>query len=183
MPSARRPLATTSESTGFSVIAPMARMSAVVSVMMISITSVMETIGIIEKTGSPKWKGSVMLTHPASPTRARSAIPNIAAKAVPMTRPSRMAIRLRKPPRIPAVNRVMSKTTTNVKNANPILAGLPKSGASGTPPAAHRIATGISETPIIAMMVPVTTGGKNRNNLPKNGAAITVSRPATITDP
>lgn len=44
-------------------------------------------------------------------------------------------------------------------------------------------ATGSSETPMIRMTVPVTSGGKKRSSKPKTGANSMIARPATITDP
>ena len=161
----------------------MARMSAVVSVMMISITRVMETTGINWKVGAPNSKGTVIPTHAASATLPKSAMPSTAAMMVPMTSPSRMAILLRKPPKKPPKTRVITRISTSVKNANPMFPGLANSGASGTPPADQRIATGIREIAIMVMIEPVTTGGKKRSSRPKNGAASTVRSPATITDP
>jgi hypothetical protein len=102
---------------------------------------------------------------------------------VPMMSPSRMAILLKKPPKTPPANRVMRSMITSVKNASPMLPGAVKSGASGTPPADQRIATGIKEIPMMVIIEPVTTGGKKRNSRPKNGATSTVNTPATITDP
>ena len=45
----------------------------------------------------------------------------------------------------------------------------PKSGALALLPIAQRNATGISESPMTVMIVPVTTGGKSRTSWAKNG--------------
>ena len=51
------------------------------------------------------------------------------------------------------------------------------------PPAASAAATGSSAMPMIVITEPVTTGGKNRISLEKNGAMRKVNSPATITAP
>ena len=60
--SARRPLVTVCRSAGLSMTWPMARMSAVVSVMITSITMNIETIAPTANVGRPKWNGSVSWT-------------------------------------------------------------------------------------------------------------------------
>ena len=62
---------------------------------------------------------------------------------------------------------------------------LPLVGSSvgPAPPAASAAATGSSAMPMMVITVPVTTGGKNRISLEKNGAMRKVNSPATITAP
>ena len=55
--SARRPFATVLRSAGRPTTTPMASRSAVVSVMITSITMVIETIAATWKVGAPKWNG------------------------------------------------------------------------------------------------------------------------------
>ena len=74
----------------------MARMSAVVSVMITNITMNIEMIAPTSKIGQPKWKGVVSWKIEASEIRLKLVRPNGMATMVPSTRPSRMATRLRK---------------------------------------------------------------------------------------
>ena len=97
--SARRPLVTVCRSAGLSMTWPMARMSAVVSVMITSITMNIETIAPTAKVGRPKWNGSVSWTMFASAIRLKLVSPNGIATTVPSTRPSRMATRPNAPGR------------------------------------------------------------------------------------
>jgi hypothetical protein len=97
--SARRPPTTARASFCRSIptISPMARMSAVVSVMITSITMVMETIAAISKVGVPKWNGVETASQSASPTRLKSVSPNAQATSVPSARLAKIATRLKKP--------------------------------------------------------------------------------------
>ena len=61
--------------------------------------------------------------------------------------------------------------------------GEAKSGAFGFPPPIQFTATGRRVIPIIVMIVPVTTGGKNRMNRLKNGAIKKVNKPAMMIAP
>ena len=51
------------------------------------------------------------------------------------------------------------------------------------PPPNQPAATRINETPMIRMIVPVTSGGKNRISLPNTGASNIMNRPQAITEP
>jgi hypothetical protein len=84
---------------GFSTISPVAKTSPVVSTAVISMTTIMEMMAATPNVGSPKWKGVVTPTSPASPTPLQSTRPNSAAMTVPMTRPRSTATVLMKPPR------------------------------------------------------------------------------------
>ncbi len=106
-------------------------------------------------------------------------MPNNMAATVPMMMPSSTAVLRTKP----LANEARPSTTSSVKVASAIDAGLPKSGAAGLPPPAHSTATGIRVTPIVVMTVPITSGGKNRNKRLNSGLAIIVTMPDTITAP
>ena len=97
--SARSPPTTVRPSAGRSITSPIARMSAVVSVMITSITMTIETIAAISNCGGPKWNGVDTANHWACPIRLKSTLPNGHATSVPSTRPARIATRLRKPGR------------------------------------------------------------------------------------
>ena len=81
----------------------------------------------------------------------------------------------------------MSRMTSRVKPARARLRGAPKVGGLvnwlPTPPAASAAATDSSTTPMMVMTVPVTTGGKKRMNLAKNGAIRNATTPPMITAP
>ena len=97
--SARSPPTTVRPSAGRSITSPIARMSAVVSVMITSITMTIETIAAISNCGGPKWNGVDTANHWACPIRLKSTLPNGHATSVPSTRPARIATRLKKPGR------------------------------------------------------------------------------------
>ncbi len=111
--SARSPAAMVFSSAGRSTISPSASMSAVDSVMETSMTTHMEMIAARANCGAPKWKGDGKPTMSASVTGEKSVTPNGMAMRVPMTRPTRTAICLRKP----RVKRRRSRTTTRVMPA------------------------------------------------------------------
>ncbi len=71
---------------------------------------------------------------------------------------------------------------SNVPKPRPRLYIEPKSFAP-SPPARLLIATGISVKPITVTTEPVTTGGKNRTTLEKNGAINNTKSPETIIEP
>jgi hypothetical protein len=73
--------------------------------------------------------------------------------------------------------------TASVKNPMPTAAGEPKSAPAAVPPPNQPAATRISETPMIKMMVPVTSGGKKRISLPNTGASSIMNSPHAITEP
>ena len=79
-------------------------------------------------------------------------------------------------------NRSMSKIKTSVPRANARLIGAPKSSEAAPPPA-QPAATGISDSPMIKMTVPVTNGGKNRSSLANTGASSIMKMPQAITEP
>jgi hypothetical protein len=97
--SARRPPTTVRPSAGRPMTSPIARMSAVVSVMITSITMTIETIAAISNCGGPKWNGVDTANHWARPIRLKSTLPNGHATSVLSTRRARIATRLRKPGR------------------------------------------------------------------------------------
>lgn len=74
----------------------MAKMSAVVSVMITNITMNIEIVAPTSNVGSPKWNGVVSWKTEASAMRLTLVTPNGMATTVPSTRPSRMATRLKK---------------------------------------------------------------------------------------
>ena len=59
----------------------------------------------------------------------------------------------------------------------------PKSGASELLPIAHRNATGIRESPMTVMIVPVTTAGNSRTSWAKNDDRARPMSPATMIAP
>ena len=65
-----------------------------VSVMMTSITTTIDTVAPIAKVGSPKWNGVVSWKMLALEMAPKLVSPNGIATTVPRTRPSRMATRL-----------------------------------------------------------------------------------------
>src|SRR5215831_8636713 len=177
-PSARSPSPSVRASTGLSTSSPTARMSPVVSVIVTSITTTIDTIAATSKIGNPKWNGVLMPRILASDTPEKSVNPNGIATTVPSTIPTSTAIRLS----TGGANRCTTTTLSNTPPAKATLRGAPKLGAP-TPPAAQFAATGSSDTPMIVITVPVTSGGKNRNSLPHNGDSTITSSPETITAP
>lgn len=77
----------------------------------------------------------------------------------------------------------MSRIKSRIAKARAMFPGAPKFSAVGSPPPAQVTATGKSETPMIVMIEPVTTGGKKRSGLLKYGLTRRVTIPATITEP
>mgnify|MGYP000039960006 CR=1 FL=1 len=69
-------------------------------------------------------------------------------------------------------NLVSKSKKTKVMPAKPKFSKEPQLGALGLPPMIQRMATGRSEIPIIAIIEPVTIGGKKRTILEKNGAYV-----------
>ena len=82
----------------------------------------------------------------------------------------------------PLKNRLISTIDTSTRKAMVRYRGAPKS-ATPLPPPAQLIPTCNSVMPMAVMIVPVTTGGKNRSILLKNGAISTVNRPDAMTAP
>ena len=79
-------------------------------------------------------------------------------------------------------NRSISTMSSKVPAANAtFFTGAPSSVIS--PPPTQLAATPNSDSPIIRMTVPVTSGGKNRTSFAKNGASTIMNTPQAITDP
>lgn len=139
-----------------------------------------ETIAATPKVGAPKWNGVGSATTGPEPTWEKSAIPSAAATAVPTT----IARRIESRERNPTPTFESTTTTSSVNAASPMSAGCPKVGSSNCLlPPAQRAATGSRLSPIVVMMTPVTTGGKNRTMRAKNGATSRPSTAAPITEP
>ena len=71
---------------------------------------------------------------------------------------------------------------SRVAAASPMLRIDPYSGLVAGP-SAQRMATGSREIPMTVITVPVTTGGKNRSSLVKNGEIRKAMAPATMRAP
>ena len=97
--SARSPFATVLRSAGRPTTTPIASRSAVVSVMITSITMIMDTMAAASKVGAPKWNGVEIAKPCASDTGEKSTLPKIAATTPPASRPIRIAIREKNPGR------------------------------------------------------------------------------------
>jgi len=119
------------------------------------------------------------------PVKLNFVIPRIRATTVPITSERRIAIRAN------ILNSLRTKTTSSVNIARPMLPVSPKSGlATGRPfgkklgcPVIHFPATGRSDSPMTVMIDPVTTGGKKRTMLAKNGTIRNAMRPAMMIAP
>ncbi len=146
--------------------------------MVTSATTSIDMIADTRNSGAPKWNGVLTPTQSASPTPPKSVNPNGTATARPTAIPRSTAIRERKA----GANRCTPSTTASTKAASARFFGSPKSFAPA-PPAAQLPATGSSETPMIRITVPVTSGGKKRSSRPKTGASSMMASPATITEP
>ena len=106
-------------------------------------------------------------------------MPNGIAIRVPTARPSRIDTR-----RIAAgANRSMPMMTARVRNPKAMFFGSPKSGPAAVPPPNQPAATRIRDTPMMRMIVPVTSGGKKRISLPTIGATAIMNNPHAMTDP
>ncbi len=77
----------------------MASRSAVVSVMITSITITIDTMAAASKVGAPKWNGVEIAKLWASDTWEKSILPKSAATTPPATRPIRIAMREKNPGR------------------------------------------------------------------------------------
>lgn len=177
-PSARRPSASERGWTGRPVISPTAMKSPVVSVIVTRATISIDAIAAPWNVGVPKWNGVLIPTQCASATPPKSVKPVGTATAVPTTMPTSTATRLRNG----GAKRCTARTTTRTNAASATFFGAPKS-FEPAPPATQLPATGSSETPMIRMTVPVTSGGKKRSSRPKTGASSIIASPATITAP
>ena len=160
--------------------------------MITSITMHIEMITPIWNCGGPKKNGCGSSKIAPRPTAPQFTRPMTVAMIVPNTRPSSTAIRDQKP----GANRAMASVTISVRNASSRLVAEPKFGFSivwRVPSAAvvvivglpriQRSATGNSDIPMIVMMQPVTTGGKNRTTPANTGEMRKPNSPATITAP
>ena len=116
--SARRPCSTRFESTGVPTISPMARMSAVVSVMITRITIVIEMMAPIWNVGLPKCMIGGSEKIGPSPTFEKSSLPMKAAMTVPTTMPMRIDSR----EIAPWNSRLITRMISTVAPASPMLA-------------------------------------------------------------
>ena len=66
---------------------------------------------------------------------------------------------------VPLAKLLRPKTTANVTSATHQACGVPQRSVP-SPPAMYLMAVGYSDTPIVKITVPVTTGGKNCLSLP-----------------
>ena len=148
--SARRPLVTVCRSAGLSITWPMARMSAVVSVMITSITMNIEMIAPTAKVGRPKWNGRVSWKMLASAIRLKLVNPNGIATTVPSTRPSRIATR----PKAAGQEAVDQHDDHHGDGGDRDVLRRAEVGVPGAPPPAQRMATGSSEIPMTVMTTP-----------------------------
>src|SRR5699024_10813300 len=128
--------------------------------------------------GAPKANGSGTATAPLCPTSEKSVIPIRLATIVPMM----IAIRMDNRDTVAMPTLLSSRTTTRVPAATARFFGSPQE-SEPSPPMAHPPATGNRLRPMVAITVPVTTGGKNLMILAKNGAINTPMTAATITEP
>jgi len=117
--------------------------------------------------------------HGDETTASKCASPSAQATSVPTTRPMRTATVAMKPRK----TRWMITIRASVPSAYAMYVGLVGSSVGPAPPAASAAATGSSAMPMMVITEPVTTGGKNRISLEKNGAMRKVKIPATITAP
>ena len=177
--SARSPSAMRAESMRDPVTSDRARMSAVVSAMFTRITMHMATIAAMWNVGGPKWNGEGSANHGPCPTCEKSAMPTAHATTVPTTIATRMASRdSTAPPNLDS-----SSTASSVTPARAMFASEPYPGAFSSPPMDHDAATGTRVMPIVVMIDPVTTGGKNRSTRAKNGAIRNPNTEATMMEP
>ena len=153
-------------------------MSPVVSVMITSATMHIEMMALTWNVGKPKWNGVLTPNQAWSETWLKSVSPNGTATRVPITSPSRMDSRAK----AGGANRSISKMMIKVAAANARLTGAPKSSEPAPPPA-QPAATGISDSPMIKITVPVTNGGKNLSSLANTGASNIMNTPDAITEP
>lgn len=112
-------------------------------------------------------------------------MPTINATTVPIARPSSTARR-------ESILTLLSTiTTAKVNSAREMLGSDAKSGLGTVSPATtmvalpviQRAATGMRDSPMMVMMEPVTTEGKNRTTFAKKGVITKPKMAATITAP
>ena len=157
----------------------MASIPALDSVIRTSITRQSERIAAGWNSGVPNANGVGSAATGADLRAPKSAMPNGIAASVPINRPRSRATCLTKP----RPKRWIIRMTTSVKAASPRYFMSPKSAAVLSPPCAQATGTGIRVTPMRVMTTPVTSGGKKRRSLPKNGPIARQKTPATITAP
>lgn len=179
MPSVRSPRVIVRPSVCRSQISPSASMPAEDSVIRTSITMQSERIAAGWNSGAPKAKGVGRAATGADPSAEKSARPNGTAASVPTNRPMSRATCLRNP----RPKRWTTRMTARVKAASARYFMAPKSAAVLSPPWAQETGTGIRVMPMRVMTTPVTSGGKNRSSLPKNGPTARQNTPATSTAP
>ncbi|GAB3256837.1 hypothetical protein GCM10027562_19340 [Arthrobacter pigmenti] len=177
--SARSPSAMRRELILVPAISPTARISAVVSVRITSITMDMEMMAAMSNTGAPKANGCGKANTGPSDTLEKSAMPNRTAIRVPRT--SAIRIESREMAALPTL--LSTSTMPSVNAARPMFAMLPYPSASESPPMDQLAATGISVRPMVVMTTPVTTGGKKRTIFAKKGAITSPMRAAARTAP
>ncbi len=177
-PSARSPSASVRRDTGRSTTSPTATMSPVVSVMMTSPTTSIDTIEARSNVGRPKWNGVTTANQAASPMPDPSTMPGTnSAATVPRTSPS--STETRASPR--GAKRSTSTTASSTPAAKATSSG---SAAPSFPPSViHPAATLVSETPMIRITVPVTIGGNSRTSCENHGATSTMKSPQAIVAP
>jgi hypothetical protein len=107
----------------------------------------------------------------------QSVIPSGIATTVPTIRPSRIDTRRT----LSGAKRSSAMMTARVKKPMPTAFGSPNSGP--VPPPNQPAATRISDTPMMRMMVPVTSGGKKRISFPNTGASAIMNNPQAMTEP
>ncbi|MCY1439597.1 hypothetical protein D9M71_558400 [compost metagenome] len=100
------------------------------------------------------------------------------ATTMPNTSPNSTAILRRNPLQYLVITKMKASTRKDM----PINCGLPKSGLP-IPPAAQLALTPIRHRPTTRISVPITAGGKKRNNLAINGANKIPMMPDTIIEP
>ncbi len=117
-------------------------------------------------------------TQLAFGTLSQLVSPSGMATMVPMTMDSRMEIRAS----AGGANRSINTISSSVPAASATFSiGAPSAVTVGLP--TQLAATPNSDSPMIRITVPVTSGGKNRTSWAKNGANRIMNRPQAITEP
>ena len=137
---------------------PMARMSAVVSVMITSITMIIETMAATWKVGIPKWNG--VETATTGPCTHGGEVGHAQDRRDHGAGDEASRIDSREMVALPSLRE--DEHEHEGEGGEPDVLGGPEVSADGLPPMAHIAATGSSEIPMTVITEPVTTGGKNR---------------------
>lgn len=145
-------------------------------------TTISDTTAITSKRGAPKANGDVNPIQSASPTRPKSVSPASHATTVPATSPSSTAMVLQKPRKNLCINTIAAMVPSAYMSQRPLPGSCAATGLCGLR-VASPIPTGSSDTPMMVITEPVTTGGKNRMSRAKNGAIRKVNAPAAMTAP